>query len=121
MVAVILFAMRFTIAQIAITIVFISSLYAKEVHSQEILNKTFSLSVENKQLKKIISDIQKQTGVHFSYSLNAINANRMFSVSADNTTIGDFLSAVLKPNEIGYEVVEKQNCSLSFIQIPAGC
>lgn len=108
LVAVILFAMRFTIAQIAITIVFISSLYAKEAHSQEILNKTFSLSVENKQLKKIISDIQKQTGVHFSYSLNAINANRMFSVSADNTTIGDFLSAVLKPNEIGYEVVENK-------------
>ena len=68
LVAVILFAMRFTIAQIAITIVFISSLYAKEAHSQEILNKTFSLSVENKQLKKIISDIQDRKSTRLNSS-----------------------------------------------------
>ncbi|MBS1654031.1 MAG: SusC/RagA family TonB-linked outer membrane protein [Bacteroidetes bacterium] len=106
LVASILLAMRITIAQIAITIVFASSLYAKEANSQNVLQKTFTLSVENKQLRKVITEIQKQTGVHFSYSSNAIDAGRPLSFAANNKTIADFLSEILVPHAIGYEVIE---------------
>ncbi|MGB3006132.1 MAG: SusC/RagA family TonB-linked outer membrane protein, partial [Chitinophagaceae bacterium] len=108
LVASILIAMRITIAQMAITIVFASSLYAKEVKSQNILEKKFSISVENKQLKKVISEIQKQTKVKFSFSANAIDAERMISFSALEKKIAEFLDETLRPYDIGYQVINER-------------
>jgi len=120
LVASIRFAMRVTIAQIIISIIFVSSLYANEANGQNVLQKTFSLSAENKQLKKIITEIQKQTGVHFSYSSNAINANRTISFYADKKTISDFLNDILKPHEIGYQVIEEKVILFPAMHITAG-
>ena len=106
LVASILIAVRITIVQIAITIVFATSLYANEANSQSVLQKTFTLSVENRQLKKVITEIQKQTGVHFSYSSSAIDAGRLLSFSASNKSIADFLDEILAPHSIGYAVIE---------------
>lgn len=100
------FAMRITIVHIVLTLAVVSSLYAKEANGQEVLQKTFNLSAENQPVKKIISAIQKQTGVRFSYSVNAINVNRLISFSATNKTINAFLTDVLKPVGIGFEVVD---------------
>jgi len=105
-VASIRFAMRVTIAQIIVSTIFVTSLYAKEANGQGILQKKFTLSAENKQIKKVITEIQKQTGVHFSYSSNAINANRTMNVYANEKTISDFLTETLKPFAIGYKVIE---------------
>lgn len=106
LVASIHFAMRCTIAQIALVLVSVSSLYAKEANSQEVLSRQFTIKVENKPLRKVIAEIQKQTGVAFSYSVNAINANQPISLQVQNQSIGSFLRQNLEPIKIGYEVVE---------------
>lgn len=104
-VASIVLAMRITIAQIIIALVFVSSLYAKEANSQTVLNKTFTLSAQNKQLKKVFSDIQKLTKVKFTFSPNAIQADRTISFAAEEKRIGDFLNETLQTYDIGYQVV----------------
>lgn len=106
LVASICFAMRITIAQIALILISISSLYANEVNSQEVLSRKFTLHMENKPLSTVIAEIQKQTGVAFTYSVNAINANRQFSINASNQPIGTFLRDNLTPLQISYQVVE---------------
>jgi TonB-linked SusC/RagA family outer membrane protein len=100
------FAMRLTIAQIILAIVFVTSLYAKEAKGQSILQKKFSLSVENKPLSTVISEIQKQTKIDFSFSANAINAARMVSYKADKKMISEFLDEFLKSYGINYQIID---------------
>jgi TonB-linked SusC/RagA family outer membrane protein len=106
MVAAMALVMRITFAQIAISVVFAASLYAKEATSQSILDKSFTISVENVQLKKVITSIQRQTKVKFVFSANAINAERMISYSVREKTIADFLNEMLRYYDIGYQIVD---------------
>jgi len=108
LVAATLLVMRITFAQIAISTVFVTSLYAKEADSQSILDKSFTISVENVQLKKVISAIQKQTKVKFTFSTNVINAERIITYSAQEKKIADFINEVLKPYYISYQIVDNQ-------------
>ena len=87
LVASIMFAMRITIVQIVISIVFVTSLCAKEVKSQNVLQKKFTISVQNKEIRKVIREVQNQTKVPFTFSPNAINADRLISYSAVQKTI----------------------------------
>ena len=103
-----LFAMRVTVAQIALTIIFTCNLYAKEAKSQKILEKSFSISVQNVPLKKVIFSIQKKTNVQFTFSANAINAERIITYSAQDKKIIDFLDEVLKAYNIGYQVLDEK-------------
>lgn len=105
-VASMMFAMRITIAHIAFTLIFLSSLYAKEAKSQTVLQKTFSISAENQPIAKVIREIQRQTKVKFSFSSNTINAERLISYTARNHTIRDFVDNILKANNIGYEIID---------------
>lgn len=106
LVASICFAMRITIAQIALVLITISSLYANEVNGQEVLTRKFTLDIKNKPLSAVIGAIQTQTKVPFSYSVNAIDANRQLSLTARNQSIGVFLDEVLATLQISYEVVD---------------
>jgi TonB-linked SusC/RagA family outer membrane protein len=108
LVASIMFAMRITIVQIVVSIVFVTSLCAKEVKSQNVLQKKFTLSVQNKEIKKVIREIEKQTKVQFTFSPNAINADRLISYSAIQKTIEEFLDGLMKPNNIGYKIIEEK-------------
>src|SRR5690348_13831248 len=115
LVAAILRAMRVTVVQIAISAVFATMLHAKEANSQSILDKSFTISVENVQLKKVISSIQKQTKVKFTFSANAINAERVITYTAQEKKISDFLNDVLKTYSIGYQIVDDH-----IILVPIG-
>lgn len=108
LVAPILLVMKLTFIQIALSVVFLTTLHAKEVNAQSILDKSFSISVQNVQLKKVISSIQKQTKVKFTFSTNAIKAQRTLTYSANDIKISEFLNDVLKTYSIGYQVVDDQ-------------
>lgn len=109
LVASIRIAMRITLVQLALTVVFAGTTYAHEANGQEVLQKTFTIKADNQPLKKVIAEIQKQTGARFSYSVTAINAqDRRYSFAAQNTRILDFLMGILKPDNIGYEVIEEK-------------
>jgi len=103
-----LFAMRVTVAQILLTIIFTCNLYAKEAKSQKILQKSFSISVQNVSLQKVIFSIQKKTNVKFTFSANAINAERIITYSVRDKKIIDFLEDILKQYKIGYEVLDEK-------------
>lgn len=100
-----LIAMKITAVQIVFAIVFASSLYAREANSQTVLQKSFSISVEHVQLKNVIHTIEQQTKVRFTFSSNTINAEKNISYTATNKKIIDFLNEVLKPWDIGYQVI----------------
>lgn len=108
MVAAIKIAMRITIFQVAFTALFACSLNAKEANSQDVLEKSFNLTVDNTPLKKVITEIQRQTKVKFTFSSNAINAERTISYSAREKKIGEFLTELYKQYGIDFKVLDNK-------------
>ena len=100
--------MRIGVIQITLAVVFTLNLYANKANSQEILDKTFSMSVENTALSQVFRQIENQTGVKFVYSTNSINASRKISYVAKNQKIESFLNATAKHYNITYRVIDGQ-------------
>lgn len=107
-VAAIKIAMRITFFHLTFTTLFVCSLHANEASSQDVLDKAFDLEVENTPLKKVFVEIQRQTNVKFTFSANAINADRTISYAAKDKKIGDFLSEIYRHFRIDYKVVDNK-------------
>lgn len=108
LVALMLLAMKVTAVQIAIAVLFVSGVYAKPSKAQGMLDKTITLNADRKELKKIIADIQGQTGVRFIFSAKAIQVDRTLSVAVRDQKLSLFLQQIFLPLHIGYKVVEDQ-------------
>ena len=108
LVAKLLLAMRITMVQIALATVLACSLYAKNTHAQGILDKTVTLSVDNLAIRRVITKVEKQTGVNFIYSPNVIEAGRKISCNTNKTRLGQFIDDFLKPLGIGYRIFNDQ-------------
>ncbi len=116
LVATILLAMRITITQIVLAAIFTCSVYANKTIAQDILNKQVTISVENTELRKLFSLIQRQTDAKFVYSSNLIRADRKISVSAFQEKLVDLFEGVLKPLHIGYNILDNK---IILFSIPA--
>jgi TonB-linked SusC/RagA family outer membrane protein len=119
LVASILLAMRFTIAQITLSILFACTLYANGAKSQNVLDKSFNLSVKNVQLRKIFAEIQRQTKVPFTFSSNAINAERTVSYLARDKKISEFLEEISKKYDISFRVMDGKIILFAAVNEPA--
>ena len=108
LVDIMIFAMKITFVQITVSILFTFSLYAKDLRAQPVLEKTFSINVENVSIEKIIFSIERQTKVKFNFSSNVINADRIISYSVKDKKIASFLQEMLKPINIDYQVLNDQ-------------
>ena len=117
-VASMLIAMRFTAIQIVMYIVFAGTLFASVANSQTVLQKSFNITAEHVQLKKLIVAIEQQTKVKFSFSANMINAEKVITYTARNKRIADFLDEVLKPSNIGYQVINDRIILFPLINNP---
>jgi len=122
-VALIKTAMRVSMTQIFIGILFTCSSFAKNVRGQEILNKEFSITVKQGKIKQVLTEIQNLTKVNFIYSSTIIRAERKISVNAAHKRLGQFLEETLGPLNIYYKV--EDNHILLYekedqVMIPAG-
>lgn len=108
LVASIMTAMKITLIQFVISIMFAGALFANEAKSQSILQKSFSLNLEKVELQKVINEVQKQTKVKFSFSPNAINTNRIINYYANPKTISEFLSDLEKLYNIDCKFIDER-------------
>ncbi|MEI7736742.1 MAG: SusC/RagA family TonB-linked outer membrane protein, partial [Ferruginibacter sp.] len=108
LVATILLAMRITFLQLTLAFILYGSLYANTTTGQEILDKKISISADNLEISKVLSIVQKQTGVNFLYSSNSIQAYRKISFAAIDKRLGEFISEVIAPLSICYKIVGTQ-------------
>ena len=77
-------AMRMTVTQLAMLILFCGLASARDTKAQEVLNTTISLKIEAVEIKRVFSTIEKQAGVKFVYSPNAIRADQKVSLATTN-------------------------------------
>ncbi|CCH54404.1 TonB-dependent receptor plug [Fibrisoma limi BUZ 3] len=82
--------------------------YAHPIKAQEYLSKRLTLRAENQEIKKVLTDIEKATGVQFVYSSEVIDAKQKVSVQATNSTLEEVLIKFLKPLRVSYELVGRK-------------
>jgi len=92
----------------SLALFFAGSLYAHNSSAQEILDRSVSITASNIEIAKVISKVQKQSGVKFIFSSNAISADRLISCDVKNKKLKYFFEQVFLPLGIGYNVVDDQ-------------
>lgn len=63
-----------------------------------------SLKVENATLGDVISQLEKESKVYFTYNLNQVDVNKTISINATNQTLGQILDQVLAGTDTGYKM-----------------
>jgi TonB-linked SusC/RagA family outer membrane protein len=96
--------MRFSMVQLAVMVLFTSISFANESKSQEILDEQVTINVQSVEVKKILSEIEKQTSAKFVFSNNTIRGSNLITLNAESEKLSNVLTALLKPLGITYEV-----------------
>ncbi|WP_246859427.1 TonB-dependent receptor [Spirosoma sp. KCTC 42546] len=105
--------MRITIAQLLCTVLFLNMTYARTVKAQALLEQSITLSVENKEIRVVLSTIEKAAKVTFSYIPQQIQADRKVSINISNQRLSTVLDQLFRNLPITYEVVGKKQILLS--------
>lgn len=67
-------------------------------------NTLLDLSMENKTVDEVLSEIQKNTGFVFFYNNNVVDTDRKVSVRVKNENVFKVLDQIFKDTAIGYKV-----------------
>lgn len=95
----------FTILQLAtLVLLFCGVAVARESSGQDVLNKYVTLEVENTELGKVLSLIERQTEVRFLYSPSVVKVDRKVSVKANHKKLESVLKDLLEPLSITFTV-----------------
>ncbi|HVW61749.1 MAG TPA: TonB-dependent receptor [Puia sp.] len=94
--------MRDLVLQFLLLMAFVHHAHA---NAQSILDKKVDLVTEKIELKKMLREVQKQTGVEFIYSSDVVKVNKKVACKLPNKRLGDFFNYVLKPLGISYAVI----------------
>ena len=100
--------MRITLLYSLLITVGISLGFASEVRPQDLLDHSISIKMDNIEISKILSRIERLANVKFVYSSNTIRADRKVSITASERKLSEVLNMVLKPLNISYRVIGGQ-------------
>ncbi|QIP17516.1 SusC/RagA family TonB-linked outer membrane protein [Spirosoma aureum] len=100
--------MRFSLTQSLVMFLLVGVSYAHSSKAQEYLSKRLTLRAENQEIKKILIDIEKATGVQFVYSSQVIDPKQRISVQVNNSTLEEVLIKYIKPLSVNYELVGRK-------------
>jgi len=67
-----------------------------------------SLSFKDAPLREVMDEIEKQTGLHFSYSNRLFNDNELISVEAEEISVEEAIQLLFKGKAIQSTLLEKQ-------------
>src|SRR6476469_724333 len=97
--------MQKTLLQMVLYVLLVNLCFAKGAEAQDLLNKQVTLSVQNTEVKKVISKLQNLTQAKFIFSTQAIDGNKKISFSVTNKTLKEVLDEFFKPLNIEYKIV----------------
>ncbi len=95
--------MQITFIQVSLMLALAGAAIAGEGKAQNALDKNISLRFENQELKKVLSELEKQSEVRFIYSSAIIAAERKVSVTVDTRTVREVLLELLIPLRLSFE------------------
>lgn len=100
--------MKWSLLHICLAFVFANVSSAMDAHGQEILDRKISIQAVNQDINFVLTEIEKNANVKFSYSPNLIKASRKVSIAVTNEKLCSVLQKMLNPQQIKWEIVGKQ-------------
>ncbi|GAB3334701.1 TonB-dependent receptor [Larkinella ripae] len=100
--------LRTSLFQILLSVSLIGVSYGFSGNAQELLERRISLKVTDREVKSVLSDIEKAANTHFVYSAQIVDSRRKISINATNERLSDLLERLLAPLKLGYELSGKQ-------------
>lgn len=100
--------MRTTVGPMLLVLGLIHLSWARNAAGQELLNRSISITVQEKSLKSVLHLIEKQADIKFSYSPQVVPIQQRVTLSAENRTLGEVLDLILKPVHVRYMVAGRQ-------------
>lgn len=98
-------AMKFSLYTFTLLAIMTSTLMARVSNAQQLNEVRASLSLKEVRLDKALEQLQKVTPFSFMYNSNAIHAERLVSINANNKTVKEILEQLFKNTQITYRQV----------------
>lgn len=100
--------MKLSLIQCCIAMIFAGVCLARDVSGQDLLNRKISIRIENQDLEGVISALEKQADVKFTYRSKLISNAQKNSLSVSNEPLSQILDKILTPLRIKYKVFNNQ-------------
>ncbi len=100
--------MKLSLIQSLIAMIFTGVSLARDVSAQELLNRKISIQIENQDIISILTTIEKQADVKFTYRPKLIATSQKLSLNVANETLSQVLDKVLNPLKIKYKAIGNQ-------------
>ncbi|GAB4000836.1 TonB-dependent receptor [Spirosoma daeguense] len=97
--------MKVSFFQFMLTIIAVGYTYGHSVSAQEILTQKVDLTVNQKEIKTVLSQLESIAHVKFVYSPRSLPVQRKVSLSLTNKSLSDVLDVLFQPEQISYQVV----------------
>lgn len=101
------FIMKITLAQFLLMVILTSLVSAASLKGQSILDRKVSLDARNKEIKSILTEIEKQTSVVFTYRPKLIKAAKKITFQVSDARLADVLTQLFSP-EISFLAVDEE-------------
>jgi len=101
------FIMKLSLLQIFISTALLSAVHANPGHGQNLLDRTVTLDIKNKPVKKVLAEIELLTHVKFAYRSDVVALNNRVNLEAQNEPLGQVLNRLLE-NKIACEIIGDQ-------------
>src|SRR3990170_5104909 len=101
-----LFFMKITLIQMLILCVSVMLGYATDTSGQEVLERKITLQAQNAEVKSILTEIEKKSGVKFTYRPRLIRDLDKMTLNVIETPLIDVLNQVLG-SRLSYDVIGK--------------
>ena len=95
--------MKIVLTQALILTVFAVCSIASDLKGQEVLSHKISVKANDKEIRKVLSEIERKAQVRFTYSSAVVNVGREVSFDFKNKNLSDVLESIFQ-GEIAYEV-----------------
>ena len=102
-----LFLMKLTLIQLLLTSVSVICATAGETRGQEVLDRTVTVTFDDAKVKDVLTEIQDQAGINFTYRSRILKGLKNVTLSATDLKVGDILNQIFE-SSVDYEVVGKQ-------------
>jgi TonB-linked SusC/RagA family outer membrane protein len=104
--------MRITVIQLLIAIFCASVSFATDSKAQSVLEKKVSLQVRKQTVRSILSRIEKQTNIRFSYQSNVFSGEDKLTLSVTDEYLSSLLPKLLLPFGVSFEVMNDKQIIL---------
>ncbi len=72
------------------------------------LEKVITVSANNKPVKQVLREIEKEVGITFSYKHNLFDPDKTVTIDYSNKTLGEILKVIFEGNNIKFFEVDNQ-------------